>query len=151
MALNEFNLAGTKVDISDEGVRLWSKEDGYHDAVLIKHDDFNRISRMVENWQQEAISHNNDFVRRLLAIGYIERYKPDDEECGGILCIVSSAPFLTNPSSGSTRLDHIRGYHNGSFIGATDEAWPFVFLVDNNGNPVDASYYKNQIAELIKK
>ena len=59
MALNEFNLAGTNVDISDEGVRLWSKKNGYHEAVLIKHDDFNRIARMVGNWQKENKGDDN--------------------------------------------------------------------------------------------
>ena len=56
MALSEFNLAGTYVDINDDGVRLWSSPNGYHDAVLIKHDDFNRIARMVSDWQKEKLN-----------------------------------------------------------------------------------------------
>ena len=97
------------------------------------------------------IDNDNEFVTRLLGLGYIERYEPNADDCGGILCIVSKEPCVKEPSNLKTRFDHIRSYENGMFIGATGEEWPFVFLVDNDGNPVDASYYKKQIAELTEK
>ena len=96
------------------------------------------------------IDNDNEFVTRLLGLGYVERYESDADDCGGILCIVSKEPCVKEPSDLKTRLDHIRGYESNMFIGATGEEWPFVFLVDNDGNPVDASYYKKQIAELTK-
>lgn len=96
------------------------------------------------------IDNDNEFVTRLLGLGYVERYEPNADDCGGILCIVSKEPCVKKPSDLKTRFDHIRGYENGMFIGAAGERHSFVFIVDNDGNPVDASYYKNQIAELTK-
>lgn len=97
------------------------------------------------------IDNDNEFVTRLLDLGYVEKYEHNADDCGGILCIVSKEPCVKEPSDLKTRFDHVRGCENGMFIGATGEEWSFVFLVDNHGNPVDASYYKNQIAELTKK
>ena len=96
------------------------------------------------------IYNDNEFVSSLLDLGYVEKYESDADDCGGVLCIVSEYPYVENPESMQTKIDHIRGYNDGCFIGATDEKHKFVFMIDNNGNPVDASYYKDQIAELTK-
>lgn len=88
-------------------------------------------------------------VKRLIDLGYIEKYCPEPED--GVFCIVSNdIGTFDDIDAPTTIYDSIRAYRNNVLIGCGGEEWLFAIPVDDNGNPVSGGYYSEQIKELSK-